>query len=64
MTDMCATNRHAAIKYNDVLAKGTRMENDDNVSWVQQMIADRDKRWCPIRMNKQLSPAERVGAKK
>ena len=97
MTDMCATNRHAAIKYNDVLAKGTRMKNDDDISigtthsaeterrsnvmpgramtrgeawnvirernWVQQTIADRDKRWCPTCMDKQLSPAERVGAK-
>ena len=32
MTDMCATNRHAAIKYNDVLAKGTRMKYDDDMS--------------------------------
>ena len=32
MTDMCATNRHAAIKYNGILAKGTRMKNDDDIS--------------------------------
>ena len=32
MTDMCATNRHAAIKYDDVLAKGTRLNNDDKMS--------------------------------
>ena len=97
MTDMCATNRHAAIKYDDILAKGTRRTNDDDDSigtthsaetrkrsnvipgramtrgeawnvikernWVQQTIADRDKRWCPTCMNKQMSPAERVGAK-
>merc|ERR1712115_321738 len=97
MTDMCATNRHAAIKYDDILAKGIRRTNDDNDSigtthsaetikrsnvipgramtrgeawnvikernWVQQTIADRDKRWCPTCMNKEMSPAERVGAK-
>ena len=96
MTDMYATNRHAAIKYNDVLAKETRMKNDGDMStgtthstdtvrrsnimpgramtrgeawnvikernWVQQTIADRDKRWCPTCMSKQLSPAKRVGA--
>ena len=32
MTDVRATNRHAAIKYNGVLAKGTRMKDDDDVS--------------------------------
>ena len=96
MTDMCATNRHAAIKYDDILAKGTRRTNDDDDSigtthsaetikrsnvipgramtrgeawnvikernWVQQTIADRDKRWCPTCMSKQMSPAKRVGA--
>ena len=32
MTDMCATNSHVAIKYNDILAKGTRMMEDDDRS--------------------------------
>ena len=32
-------------------------------NWVQQTIKDRDKRWCPTCMNKQVSPAERVGVK-
>jgi len=31
-------------------------------NWVQQTIADRDKRWCPTNIAKKLSPADRVGA--
>ena len=31
-------------------------------NWVQQTIADRDKRWCPTDIAKKLSPADRVGA--
>ena len=31
-------------------------------NWVQQTIADRDKRWCPTCIEKKLSPADRVGA--
>ena len=96
MTDMCATNRHVAINYNGIMANGTRMNNDDDISvgtthstetvkrsnvmpsramtrgeawnvikqrnWVQQTIADRDKRWCPANIERKLSPADRVGA--
>ena len=32
MLDVRATNRHAAIKYNGILAKRTKMENNDDVS--------------------------------
>ena len=32
MTEMCATNRHAAIKYYDIVAKGTRIKEDDDRS--------------------------------
>ena len=31
-------------------------------NWVQQTVADRDKRWCPTNIEKKLSPADRVGA--
>ena len=31
-------------------------------NWVQQTIADRDRRWCPTNINKKLSPTDRVGA--
>ena len=31
-------------------------------NWVQQTIADRDKRWCPANIERNLSPADRVGA--
>ena len=31
-------------------------------NWVQQTIADRDRRWCPTNIEKKLSPADRVGA--
>ena len=96
MTDMCVTDRHVAINYNGIMANGTRMNNDDDISvgttqsaetvkrsnvmpnramtrgeawnvikqrnWVQQTIADRDRRWCPTNINKKLSPADRVGA--
>lgn len=31
-------------------------------NWVQQTIADKDRRWCPTNIAKKLSPADRVGA--
>ena len=30
-------------------------------NWVQQTIADRDKRWCPTNIEKKLSPTDIVG---
>ena len=96
MTDMCATDRHVASNYNDIMANGTMMNDDDDMSvgttqsaetvkrsnvmpnramtrgeawniikqrnWVQQTIADRDRRWCPADIEKKLSPTDRVGA--
>ena len=96
MTYMCADDRHVAINYNGILARRTRMNDDDDISvgtthrtetmkrsnvmpsramtrgeawnvikqrnWVQQTITDRDRRWCPTNIDKQLSPTDRVGA--
>ena len=40
MTDMCATNRHVAINFDNIMARGTRMNEDDDVSVGTTQSAD------------------------
>ena len=44
MTDMRATNRHVAINYDGILARGTRMSEDDNRSIGTTQSAETVKR--------------------
>ena len=45
-----------------MMTRGTAWSVIRERNWVQQTIADRDKRWCPTDIAKKLSPADRVGA--
>ena len=44
MTDMCATDRHVAISYNDIMANGTMMNNNDDMSLGTTQSAETVKR--------------------
>ena len=62
------THSTETIKRNNTMPSRARTRGEawkiiKQQNWVQQTIADRDKRWCPTCMDKHMSPAERVGAK-
>ena len=45
-----------------MMTRGTAWNVIRERNWVQQTIADRDRKWCPTNIGKKLSPADRVGA--
>ena len=45
-----------------MMTRGAAWNVIKHQNWVQQTIADRDRRWCPTDIDKKLSPTDRIGA--
>ena len=45
-----------------MMTRGDAWNEIKGRNWVQQTIADRDKKWCPTDLEKKLSPTDRIGA--
>ena len=48
------------MRKSNTITRGDAWNSIKQQNWVQQTIADRDKKWCPPNMEKKWSPADKI----
>ena len=61
-THSTETVKRRNVMSSRVMTRGEAWNVIKQRKWVQQTIADRDRKWCPTNIDRKLSPADRVGA--